>query len=305
MFQISKMTRMRILKLFTQISSSRQSLISTADQRSLYKRINFLGLSVMCETSNLESREVQEELIFYMKRIFYIYGELVLKHNKSYAEIVWRTITRVVLYVMAQNSVYFDEKIIHKTWTFLNIIKRRKMEKHLTNTTAENLTSAQSNDPPVNYLYSSTEMMSSDQSHLSETNNMSVENFVQIFTQIPAAFLCNIEYLNSGNPVQSFQESLKLKRCGYYSDLVLFYYYLCFFQNSANTQSFEPNEAILQNLMFTLKSSLQFYRRFFLSRFKQSPHLNQQAKLQYYSGSPNQTGGTSRFPTKASSTNSS
>ena len=102
------------------------------DQRSLYKRINILGIVIKAENSNLHSKPVQMEMISYMKRVFYIYGELLFKYNRTFGEVVWRAITRLVLYILTVNSVYFDEELMHKMWMFLNIIKRRKIDKFLT-----------------------------------------------------------------------------------------------------------------------------------------------------------------------------
>lgn len=123
------------------------------DQRSLYKRINFLGLAIKAETSNLISKDFQRELILYMKRVFYIYGELVFKYNRTYGEIIWRSITRVILYTLSINSVYFDEEIMHKTWMFLNIIKRRKIEKFL-NLNCTDRSESQNENSRNHYLYS-------------------------------------------------------------------------------------------------------------------------------------------------------
>lgn len=152
---ISSKTKLQILKLFAQISSSRQSLFTIEEQRSLFKRLNFLGLAVKTETSQLFSKDFQIELIFYMKRIFYIYGEIIFKYNRTYGEIIWRSITRLILYVLAKNSVYFDEDVIHKLWSFLNTLKRRKFEKFLSLNSANNPNSAASTINVNHHLYSS------------------------------------------------------------------------------------------------------------------------------------------------------
>jgi hypothetical protein len=152
--QVSKQTKLQIIKMFAQISSSRQSLFTLENQRSLFKRLNFLGLAVHTETSDLFSKDVQLEIIFYMKRVFYIYGELVFKYNKTFGEIIWRSIARIILYVLAKNAVFFDVDVIHKIWAFLNTLKRRKYEKYL------NLNSSHEANIPINnintnhYLYS-------------------------------------------------------------------------------------------------------------------------------------------------------
>lgn len=151
--EISSKTRLQIIQIFSQISSSRQSLITMEDQRSLYKRINVLGIVIKAENSNLNSKPVQMEMISYMKRVLYIYGELLFKYNRSFGDIVWRAITRVVLYILSVNALYFDEEIMHKTWMFLNIIKRRKIDKFLT-VNATDRSKALADTARAHYLYS-------------------------------------------------------------------------------------------------------------------------------------------------------
>ena len=131
---------------------------------------------------------------------------------------------------------------------------------------------------------------------------------------MPAAFLCNLEFINNGEILRAYKEGMKEKANEYFSDLVFFYLYLCFFQTSHETQNFQPqgtcfdygviSENILASLLFNLKLSLQFYKRFFLSRFKKSQNMNQQAKLPYYSGKFNKIGKTLKFLFKPNSISS-
>lgn len=107
------------------------------EQRSLYKRVNLLGVAVLTETSCLRTKNFQLELLVYMKRVFYIYGELVFKYNRSFGEVIWRAITRLVLYSLSLNAAFFDEQVLHKTWAFVNVVKRRRLERYLNVTPVE------------------------------------------------------------------------------------------------------------------------------------------------------------------------
>ena len=118
---------------------------------------------------------------------------------------------------------------------------------------------------------------------------MNQEAFILKFSQIPAAFLCNLEYLNTGEIIRTYNEGIKEKPNEFFSDLVFFYLYVCFFQKSANTINFNGDgkrnlETILASVLFDLKLSLQTFKRFFQSRFKRSSNFIQQAKLPYYNG---------------------
>ena len=131
MIKLKPLVRLHIIKIFSQLSSSRQSIITGENQRNLFKRLNILSLVVFAETSDLNSKEFQLELLYLVKKMFYLYGEGIYKNNRSYVEVIWRAIMRIVLYVLSQNSVYFDEETVHKVWDFLINIKKRKLHKYL------------------------------------------------------------------------------------------------------------------------------------------------------------------------------
>ena len=75
---------------------------------------------------------------------------------------------------------------------------------------------------------------------ISDITNVDKQTFILKFSQIPAAFLCNLEYINQDRITQVYEEGIKEQPNGFFSDLVFFYMYLCFFQSSDNTVNLGP-----------------------------------------------------------------
>ena len=115
------------------MSSSRLSIISIEGQRSLFKRLNYFTFSVVAENSNLKKINFQTEILYFGRRILYLYGESVFKLNQSYALIFWRAILRICMYTLVKNSEFLDEELINAVWILLDMIKKKNLEKYLFN----------------------------------------------------------------------------------------------------------------------------------------------------------------------------
>lgn len=124
-------TRLQVARLLAQLSSSRQSIFAREDQRSLFKRLHLLGLAVLAERSDLRSRAVQLELLCAARRLFHLFAEVVFKFHRSFAEVCWRSVLRLLLHALSTGSACFDDEVFHKAWAFLNVLRRRKLEKYL------------------------------------------------------------------------------------------------------------------------------------------------------------------------------
>lgn len=145
--------KLNILKLFMQMASSRMSIIGLESQRSLYKRLNKFTLCVFAENSNLTQKKFQIELIFFCRKLFYLYGEIIYKRNKSYSQIIWKAALRIIFYTLAYNAEYFDEELISKVWDLLDSMKKKKMENYLFNTIEKPKEQTQTIDD-TSYLFS-------------------------------------------------------------------------------------------------------------------------------------------------------
>lgn len=132
--KINDSTKLNILKLFIQISSSRMSIITKETQRCLFKRLNNFTLCVFSENSNLSQKKFQTELVYFCKKLFCLYGEVMYMKNKSYSQIIWRAVLRIIFYTLISNAEFFDEELVNKVWDLLDTMKKKKMHDHLFNT---------------------------------------------------------------------------------------------------------------------------------------------------------------------------
>ena len=280
----SKTLDLNIIKLFCQISASRQSIIGVEEQRSLFRRLNTLGLCVFTETSDLTSKVYQIELILFMKKLFYLYQETVFKIYPPFGDVIWRSIMRISVYVISKSAHFFDEETIHKVWELVVSIRRRKIHKYL----------IVNKEPPASFTkrsnHNSHNTATSRVKLLEESQTLKVnitaqrEAHIIQFSQVPASYLCHLEYVNQNRPLLSFQESQKAAPIEIYSDLVFFNFYTCFYQTNAKTENFGADENVLSNLLLNLKISLHNFKKFFLSRFKISDNFYHEDKISYYSG---------------------
>lgn len=109
-----------------QMASSRMSIISIEGQRCLFKRLNNFTLCVFSENSNLFKKKFQTELIYFCKKLFCLYGEVMYKKNKCYSQIIWRAALRVIFYTLISNAEFFDEELVNKVWGLLDAMKKKE-----------------------------------------------------------------------------------------------------------------------------------------------------------------------------------
>lgn len=105
------------------------------------------------------------------------------------------------------------------------------------------------------------------------------------FCNVPASILCDIEFILTGNPNNGYNLMIKEKSSMIYSDIIFFYFYICFFQQSHLIENFPKEEFLLQDILVQLNLSLHFFKRFFLSRFNSYQNSIQTInQVEYFSG---------------------
>lgn len=132
----------------------------------------------------------------------------------------------------------------------------------------------------INIIYHFLESINSLDENIHDSNVL-----ISHFCNVPASILCDIEFILTGNTNDGYNIMIRENSAMIYSDVIFFYFHLCFFQQSHFIDNFPKEEFLLQDILGRLNLSLSFFKRFFLSRFNSYQNSIQMInQVEYFSG---------------------